>query len=314
VTVTALKRMGRLLFLVGIIGGTIAAVLHRDMFSPTEIATLLRHDRAAPIVFVALQVIASLVFIPRAFLAVAAGLVFGFWGGLLWASAGSLTGAVAGFLIVRYVKEDLVDLDALPLVRPILAKTEAAGWRGIVVLRLIPLIPHTAINYALGLTRLPLGAYALGSFIGQLPTTIVYIDLGDAGKRLMEGRAGWLLPLSLSLAVLVAVTFGPRLVRRWRMASAYPRVAVAAMRPSWRLLSDRNYVNRQTLFTAMMVATAIMLIATGCVVFAMRMGPSLAMLRSQKSIVTASLHRSTTARRPSIRSIKDLGSDKLRSF
>ncbi len=71
---------------------------------------------------------------------------------------------------------------------------EQGGWRAVAGLRLIPVIPHSLANYALGLTRLPLGAYALGSLLGQLPMTIAYVDFGAAGERVMLGTAGWLVP------------------------------------------------------------------------------------------------------------------------
>ena len=70
------------------------------------------------------------------------------------------------------------------------------------VLRLIPVIPHSVTNYALGLTKLPLGSYALGSLLGQLPMTIAYVDLGAAGERLMVDGANWVEPTLIGLAAL----------------------------------------------------------------------------------------------------------------
>src|SRR5262249_11859806 len=58
-------------------------------------------------------------------------------------------------------------------------------------LRLVPVIPHSLTNFALGLTGVRLGAYVLGSFLGQLPLTIAYADLGAAGGRALLCGAGW---------------------------------------------------------------------------------------------------------------------------
>jgi len=82
------------------------------------------------------------------------------------------------------------------------------------VLRLIPVIPHSLANYALGLTRLPLAAYALGSLLGQLPLTIAYVDLGAAGGRLMLGRANWVEPTLIGLAALSLSLLIPAIARR----------------------------------------------------------------------------------------------------
>ena len=84
------------------------------------------------------------------------------------------------------------------------------------LLRLIPIMPHSLSNYALGLTRIPLGTYAFGSLIGQLPMTIVYVDLGAAGEQLMRGGAGWLEPTLIGLAML-AVTLLISAHFRWRL-------------------------------------------------------------------------------------------------
>src|SRR6185437_1871678 len=78
-----LKLAGRLLLLAAILVGIVIAWLHR----------------AAPILFLAGHVVASLLFIPRALVAAAAGLMFGLWWGLVWATLGSVFGSVAGFLV-----------------------------------------------------------------------------------------------------------------------------------------------------------------------------------------------------------------------
>ena len=75
------------------------------------------------------------------------------------------------------------------------------------------MLPHSLANYALGLTRLPLGAYALGSLLGQLPMTIAYVELGAAGGRLWAGNAGWLAPTLIGAAALPLSLLLPRFAR-----------------------------------------------------------------------------------------------------
>jgi len=87
----------------------------------------------------------------------------------------------------------------------------------VAVLRLIPVIPHSLTNYALGLTRLRIGSYALGSLLGQLPLTIAYVDLGAAGGRALVGGADWLLPSAIGAAALALSLLIPLLARRSRL-------------------------------------------------------------------------------------------------
>lgn len=209
-----LRRMGRIAVIVGLVGAAALVWLHHGAFDPAAISRLVAaHAATAPLVFLALHVAASLIFLPRTVLAIAAGLAFGMGGGLVWASLGSLLGAVAGFVLARYVNGGLIEPENLPRVGPMLVKAEAGGWRAVAALRLIPLVPHTLANYALGLTRLPLATYILGSFLGQLPMTLAYVELGAAGGRLWTGSAGWVMPTLIGCVALMASLLLPRLAR-----------------------------------------------------------------------------------------------------
>jgi len=182
--------------------GVLAAWRWRAVLDPLAITALVDRYPAAPLGFLALHIVASLVFIPRTLLAIVAGLLFGLWWGVLWAEIGSVAGAAAGFLVARYINSGLVDVEHRAHLRPVLQRVERGGWRAVALLRLIPIMPHSLANYGLGLTRLPLAAYAFGSLIGQLPMTIAYVDLGAAVGQLVLGRAGWLEPTLIGLAAL----------------------------------------------------------------------------------------------------------------
>jgi uncharacterized membrane protein YdjX (TVP38/TMEM64 family) len=182
------------------------------MLDPMTITAEVNRYPIAPLAFLAVHIAASLLFIPRTLLAIVAGLLFGMGWGIVWAASGSVAGAVVGFLVARYVNSGLIDLRRLG---PVAGKIEGGGWRAVTVLRLIPVIPHSLVNYALGLTRLPLAAYAFGSLLGQLPMTIAYVDLGAAGERLMLGGASWIEPTLIGLAALSLSLMIP-VIARWR--------------------------------------------------------------------------------------------------
>jgi uncharacterized membrane protein YdjX (TVP38/TMEM64 family) len=191
--------------------GAAAAWRWRGGLDPTTITAAIDRYPAAPLGFLAVHIAASLLFIPRTLLAIVAGLLFGMGWGIVMAASGSVAGAMAGFLLARYVNSGLIDLRRLG---SIVGRVERGGWRGVAVLRLIPVIPHSVANYALGLTRLSLGAYTFGSLLGQLPMTIAYVDLGAAGERLMLGGARWLEPTLIGLAILALSLLIPVIARR----------------------------------------------------------------------------------------------------
>ena len=211
-----LRTLGRILALLLVLAGLALVWTRRDVLDAQSIALAIAHYPAAPAIFLALHVVASLIFFPRTVLAVAAGALFGVWWGTLWAATGSVLGAVVGFLLARYVNSGLIDLEGLRRIGPVLLRAERGGWRAVAVLRLVPVIPHSFSNYALGLTRLDLGAYALGSLLGQLPMTIACVDLGAAGEKIAAGKAGWFEPTVIGLAVLAVSLILPRLAGRQR--------------------------------------------------------------------------------------------------
>ena len=206
-----LRRTARLVVLVLLAIGAASVWQWRAILDPTTITAAIGRYPAAPLGFLAVHIAASLLFIPRTLLAIVAGLLFGMGWGIVWAATGSVAGAVAGFLVARFVNSDLVDPRRLG---PIVGAVERGGWRAVAVLRLIPVIPHSLANYALGVTRLPLAAYALGSLLGQLPLTIAYVDLGAAGGRLMRGSANWVAPTLIGLAALSLSLLIPAVARR----------------------------------------------------------------------------------------------------
>ena len=205
---------GRVALVLLVVAGVVFIAANRGSLDAAAIAATIARLPAAPLVFLALHVVASLIFFPRTVLAVAAGAVFGAAWGTLWAALGSVIGATAGFLLARYVNAGLVDLENLRRLGPVLRRAEEGGWRAVAALRLIPIVPHALANYGLGLTRLRLGPYALGSLLGQLPMTIACADFGAAGERLAGGKAGWLAPTLIGITVLALSIVVPKLAGR----------------------------------------------------------------------------------------------------
>jgi uncharacterized membrane protein YdjX (TVP38/TMEM64 family) len=212
-------RLARAVAAIGLTGAGAAAAWHwRGVFDPLAMTALLAGHPLAPLGFIALHIAASLFFVPRTVLAVVAGLVFGGWWGPVWAALGSLGGAVAGFLVARYLYSGFVRRADPVRLRALLTRADNGGWRMVAMVRLLPLIPHSLTNYAFGLTRVRLASYAFGSFLGQLPLTIAYADLGAAGGQAILGGAGWhaglLWPTVIGLGMLGLSLLIPVVLRR----------------------------------------------------------------------------------------------------
>lgn len=168
-----------------------------------HVQALLRQSNFAPLVFIALHVAFSLLFLPRAIMGIAAGLVFGLWGGLLWATLGSLIGGLSGFWLVRYLAADVVTPSEWPRFGSLARRVEQGGWRAVAMLRLVPVLPHSPTNYLLGLTSLGTADFALGSLLGQAPMTFAFVQFGVGSAQAITDRPGWLWPTLLGATILL---------------------------------------------------------------------------------------------------------------
>lgn len=209
-----LQQAGRIAVVILLALGIAAVWRWRGLVDPRAMTAAIARYPATPLVFLAAQIAASLLFVPRTLLGAVAGLLFGVWWGTLWAALGSLLGAAAGFLLARYVNSGIIDLEGDARIGPFLNRVEKGGWRVVAFVRLIPILPHSLTNYALGLTRLPLAAYAVGSLVGQMPITIACVALGAAGGRLAGGETGWLAPSLVAAAALGLSLLIPAFARR----------------------------------------------------------------------------------------------------
>ena len=213
------RRAGRIALPGALAAGAAAAWHWRSELDPAALSAAIGRDPTAPAVFLAIHIGASLCFVPRTLMALAAGLAFGMWWGTLWAALGSVLGAVAGFLVARYVNSGPVETVNWSWLRGV----ERGGWRAVATIRLIPVIPHSLTNYALGLTRMRVLPFAAGSLLGQLPLTVAYTELGAAGERAMQGAGGWAVPTLIGAAALALSLLVPLIARRRTRRRQAPR-------------------------------------------------------------------------------------------
>ena len=210
------KALPRLLLLAAVVVGIVLAVLNRDSIDSAALETwITQFGPWAPIVFFCAYVLATVLFLPGLLFTLAAGALFGPYVGTLIALVGATVGATIAFLVARYVLADWIQSRTPARVKRVIEGVEDEGWRFVAMTRLIPFIPFNALNYALGLTRIRLVAYALASFVFMAPGAAAYAYLGHAGRSLATGDGDLVQNALLGLAVLGLIGFMPRLIKRF---------------------------------------------------------------------------------------------------
>lgn len=169
-----------------------------------------------PLVFMAIYIVATVLFLPGSILTLAGGALFGPVLGTFYNLTGATIGATIAFLIARYLASDWVAEKTGGKLKTLLDGVESEGWRFVAFVRLVPLFPFNLLNYALGLTRIKLSHYIIASYICMLPGGFAYTYLGYAGSEAIAGGEGLIQKGLLALALLALVAFLPRLIKRMK--------------------------------------------------------------------------------------------------
>ena len=193
----------------------LARILNLASVLRESLAWISRLGPWGPAAFVLLYVVCTLLFIPGSILTLGAGAVFGIAWGTVYVSVGSTLGSILAYLIGRGVARGWIEgkIHARRKFEAISRAVAREGWKIVGLLRLSPLFPFNLLNYALGLTRISFRDYALASWIGMLPGTLMYVYLGSLAGSLAgldSGRqartpAQWVL-YGVGLLATVAVT------------------------------------------------------------------------------------------------------------
>lgn len=157
---------------------------------------------AAPALFVLLYAVAALAPVPKNVFSVAAGLLFGLVQGIGIVLAAALLGALAGFALGRALGREAVERLTGTRVAHVDALLGRHGLLAVLGVRLVPVLPFTAINYAAGLTAVRIGDYVIGTALGMIPGTVAYVALGAYGSA----PGSW--PFVVAVLALVALTAG----------------------------------------------------------------------------------------------------------
>jgi uncharacterized membrane protein YdjX (TVP38/TMEM64 family) len=132
------------------------------------------------IAFMGIYIIATVAFLPGSILTLGAGVVFGIVFGAIYVFVGATLGAIAAFLVGRYiargwVSQKIADNQKFAAIDRAVAHE---GFKIVLLTRLSPIFPFNLLNYAFGVTGVSLKDYALAS-IGMLPGTIMYVYIGS---------------------------------------------------------------------------------------------------------------------------------------
>lgn len=174
-----------------------------------------------PVAVVALLVLGAIAFVPRPGLCVAAGFAYGNWA-IPLTLAGAIAGACLAFAIGRGLLRPRLSafVDRRPALRAVARAVEAEGFRGVLLLRLGPVIPSSMLTYLLATTSIPFRPFAVATALGIAPAICLQVVAGAAARAAIEADVSG--PM-LALVVVGVGSFAAALVligRRSRLLLA----------------------------------------------------------------------------------------------
>ncbi|WP_051302672.1 VTT domain-containing protein [Sedimenticola selenatireducens] len=221
------RKVTRLALFLVLAAAIVLAILYRDRFNAAALEQWVGGaGAAAPLLFMLIYAVATVLFLPGSMLTLAGGALFGPVMGTFVNLTGATLGALLAFLVSRHLAADWVEQKTAGRLGQLKAGVEQEGWRFVAFVRLVPLFPFNLLNYALGLTRIRLLHYLVATYLCMLPGALAYTWLGYAGREALAGGEGLIQKGLMALALLAVVAFLPRIIARLRQG---PTLGIAEL-------------------------------------------------------------------------------------
>lgn len=203
----------RLVLLAVIVGAATVAALLLPVPTVAQLREMLEGSGWwGPAAFVVGYAALTLAPVPKNVLSVAAGVLFGFAAGFGIVFTAAMLGATAAFWLGRGLGRDAVERFTGTRVEKVDEVLRRRGFAAVVGVRLVPVLPFTAINYSAGLTSVGWWPYFFGTLLGILPGGASFVALGAYGLEL--GRPAQVALVVLGVLTLAGVVVVARTRRR----------------------------------------------------------------------------------------------------
>jgi uncharacterized membrane protein YdjX (TVP38/TMEM64 family) len=175
-------RITKLVLIISIVAITIVLAKHFGIkqLVRTSLLWVESLGAIAPIAFIVIYNLATLLFVPGSLLTISGGSIFGWGWGCVYVAIAAVIGAILSFLLGRYLSRDWVirQVGQNPKFQAIDRAVAIDGWKIVLLTRLSPIFPFNLLNYAFGISQVNLRDYILGS-IGMIPGIVMYVYLGS---------------------------------------------------------------------------------------------------------------------------------------
>ncbi|XP_039136711.1 TVP38/TMEM64 family membrane protein slr0305 [Dioscorea cayenensis subsp. rotundata] len=146
-----------------------------------------------PLVLAIAYIPLTILAVPASILTLGGGYLFGLPVGFVADSIGATIGATAAFLLGRTIGKPYVisKLKDYPKFQAVAIAIQRSGFKIVLLLRLVPLLPFNMLNYLLSVTPVGIVEYMLASWLGMMPITFALVYVGTTLKDIADVTHGW---------------------------------------------------------------------------------------------------------------------------
>lgn len=154
----------------------------------------------APLVYIILYTIATLLLLPSTPLNLTGGVIFGTIWGTIWTSIAALIAAIMAFYFTRTIGKGIIQEKLAGRWEAINSEITQGGVFYIFAIRLLPIIPYGLVNFVAGLTSITVKDYIIGTSLGTIPGILPFVMMGSSGITAIQ--TGDFLPLLFALSLI----------------------------------------------------------------------------------------------------------------
>ncbi|OYD06169.1 TVP38/TMEM64 family protein [Paludifilum halophilum] len=168
----------------------------------------------APFLYIFLYTIRPLFFFPAVALTLSGGMAFGPWWGTLYDLIGASLGAYLAFGLARSLGREAIQQWWGKRLQMLNIHVETYGFRAVLFLRLLPMVPFDAISYSSGLSKIRFRDFAWATTLGMIPGTFAYNFLGHSLHHAFSTT------FYIALGLVFLFMLSPVIYKKWKKRSS----------------------------------------------------------------------------------------------
>lgn len=202
----------RFLAAVGIFLLVIVGVLLKETgyFAPEIVFGFMNtYPTLAPLIFITLFVVMTLLLLPTLPLNIGAGFLWGAYLGGLYTLVGASLGAAIAFMVSRYFAAEFLNRHLRNRTWIwLFEQVQKQDWKIVAFTRINPIFPTALLNYLFGITPIKFLPYLFTTIVFIAPAVLFFTYLGDSiGGFVLHGNAYQFVQNILGASAAITIIF-----------------------------------------------------------------------------------------------------------